>query len=129
MAEFGVTTAMVSIFLSIFMAGLGLGSWGAGYLVRRFGARLSFPPLRLCALTELVIGVSALLVPPLFPVLSMLPKGSKLKVCVQFGVPLGFNTQFTPLACETPGCCCAFREGLGRFCDTRRRSCRGRGPW
>ena len=27
MAQFGVTTAMVSIVLSVFMAGLGLGSW------------------------------------------------------------------------------------------------------
>jgi len=30
MAQFGVTTAMVSIVLSIFMAGLGLGSWASG---------------------------------------------------------------------------------------------------
>src|SRR5437899_11380217 len=32
MATFGVTTAMVSIVVSMFMAGLGLGSWGAGIL-------------------------------------------------------------------------------------------------
>ena len=37
MAQFGVTIAMVSIFLSIFTAGLGLGSWGAGRLLRRRG--------------------------------------------------------------------------------------------
>src|SRR5208282_689210 len=30
MAQFGVTTAMVSIVLSVFMAGLGLGSWASG---------------------------------------------------------------------------------------------------
>lgn len=34
MASFGVTTALVSIVISMFMAGLGLGSWGAGILTR-----------------------------------------------------------------------------------------------
>ena len=35
MASFGVTTALASIVLSTFMAGLGLGSWGAGLLTHR----------------------------------------------------------------------------------------------
>ena len=63
MAQFGVVTPLVSTVLSIFMAGLGLGSWGAGRLVagaQRPGARL---PLRLYALAELVIGLSAFVVP------------------------------------------------------------------
>ena len=38
MASFGVTTALVSIVLSIFMGGLGLGSWGAGKLMRKLAA-------------------------------------------------------------------------------------------
>ena len=63
MAEYGVTTALVSIVLSVFMAGLGAGSWIAGTAVRRYGDRIKFPPLRLYALSELVIGISALLVP------------------------------------------------------------------
>ena len=63
MAQFGVTSALVSIVLSMFMAGLGLGSWGAGRLIRRYGNRRSIPALRVYALTELVIGFSALLVP------------------------------------------------------------------
>lgn len=63
MAHFGVTTALVSIVLSTFMAGLGLGSWGSGYLIRRFGDRLHIRALRLYAATELLIGVSAILVP------------------------------------------------------------------
>jgi len=63
MAQFGVTSALVSIVLSMFMAGLGLGSWGSGRLIRRYGDGLSFPALRLYALTELLIGLSALLVP------------------------------------------------------------------
>jgi spermidine synthase len=63
MAQFGVTTPLVSIVLSMFMAGLGLGSWAAGRLIRRYEGRTNFPPLRLYALCELLIGVSALLVP------------------------------------------------------------------
>lgn len=63
MAQFGVTTALTSIVLSVFMAGLGLGSWFAGSLLRRFGDRIVFPPLRIYALLEFLIGVSALVVP------------------------------------------------------------------
>jgi spermidine synthase len=63
MAQFGVTTALVSIVLSAFMGGLGLGSWAAGTLIRRYGNRVTFPPLHLYALTELLIGISALAVP------------------------------------------------------------------
>ena len=63
MAQFGVTTALTSIVLSVFMAGLGAGSWFAGAAVRRYGDRISFPALRLYALLELMIGLSALVVP------------------------------------------------------------------
>jgi predicted membrane-bound spermidine synthase len=63
MAQFGITTAMVSIVLSSFMAGLGIGSWASGYLVRTYGRRLSSPPLRLYAIAELWIGCSAVVVP------------------------------------------------------------------
>jgi predicted membrane-bound spermidine synthase len=63
MAQFGVTTALVSIVLSAFMVGLGLGSWASGFIARRYGDRLHFPALRLYALTELLIGFSAVIVP------------------------------------------------------------------
>lgn len=63
MAQFGVTTALVSIVLSAFMVGLGLGSWGSGYLTRRYQDKIRFPALRLYAVTELLIGVSAIAVP------------------------------------------------------------------
>ena len=63
MAQFGVTTALTSIVLSVFMAGLGAGSWFAGALLRHYGDRINFPPLRLYALLELLIGLSALVVP------------------------------------------------------------------
>jgi predicted membrane-bound spermidine synthase len=55
MAGYGVTTPMVSIVLSLFMAGLGIGSVVAG--------RLKKNPLRTYALAELIIGLSSLLVP------------------------------------------------------------------
>lgn len=68
MAQFGVTTAMVSIVLSSFMAGLGLGSWAAGHFVRKYGGRLSSPPLQVYAIIELFIGCSAVVVPAEFMV-------------------------------------------------------------
>jgi len=61
MASFGVTTAMVSIVVSMFMAGLGLGSWGTGVLVRRVAAAPRM--LRFYALAEFLVGISALFVP------------------------------------------------------------------
>jgi len=61
MAQFGVTTAMVSIVLSVFMAGLGLGSWASGRWLR--DRRASFPALRLYGLIELLIGLSGIMVP------------------------------------------------------------------
>jgi spermidine synthase len=63
MAQLGVTTPIVSLVLSAFMIGLGLGSYAAGYIIRKYGERLGFPVLRLYALTELLIGVSATTVP------------------------------------------------------------------
>jgi len=63
MAQFGVTTALVSIVLSMFMAGLGLGSWGAGCAIRRHGEQIRIPALLIYAFAELLIGLSALAVP------------------------------------------------------------------
>src|SRR5580658_5024805 len=63
MAKFGVTTALVSIVLSMFMAGLGAGSWIAGWATRRYGDRIKFPALRIYGVIELLIGISALMVP------------------------------------------------------------------
>jgi len=65
MADFGVTTALVSIVLSVFMAGLALGSWGGGRLVRRFENRSAAFFVRLYGSTEFAIGISGLVVAPL----------------------------------------------------------------
>lgn len=63
MARFGVTTALTSIVLSIFMGGLALGSWGAGWLSRKIAARPPALALRLYAAAEITIAVGATSVP------------------------------------------------------------------
>jgi len=62
MAQFAVTTALISIVLSAFMIGLGFGSWGAGRYVRFRRERANLPSLRLYALCEFLIGLSAIAV-------------------------------------------------------------------
>ncbi|MDD5305464.1 MAG: fused MFS/spermidine synthase [Elusimicrobia bacterium] len=63
MGAFGVTAPFVSLFLSVFMAGLGLGSWGAGRLCRRLEDSSASRALRLYAGAELMIALSAFAVP------------------------------------------------------------------
>jgi spermidine synthase len=65
MADFGITTPLVSIVLSVFMAGLALGSWGGGRLVRRWEGRRAGFFIGLYAASELAIGISGLAVAPL----------------------------------------------------------------
>ena len=62
MASFGVNTAVVSIVISMFMAGLGLGSWLAGRMMHRVCENASLT-LRIYAVAELLIGISSLAVP------------------------------------------------------------------
>jgi predicted membrane-bound spermidine synthase len=63
MANFGVTTALTSIVLSMFMAGLGFGSWGTGLFMRRFRDAHQRQILRLYSIAELMVGISSLMVP------------------------------------------------------------------
>ena len=63
MAQFGVTTPTVSIVLSVFMAGLALGSWAAGLLARRMSDQPPARLLRVYAAAELSIAVSGVTVP------------------------------------------------------------------
>lgn len=63
MAKFGVTTPLVSIVLSTFMAGLAIGSMAGGAIARRLSSRSPAGPLRLYGIVELLIGLSGLLVP------------------------------------------------------------------
>jgi spermidine synthase len=63
MAQFGVTTPFVALVLALFMAGLALGSAGAGRLARSWGHGGAARPMRLYGAAELGIGCSALIVP------------------------------------------------------------------
>ena len=63
MAEFGVTTPLVSLVLAMFMAGVGFGCWAAGRLTRYLEPCPAAVSLRFYALAELLIGASALAVP------------------------------------------------------------------
>jgi spermidine synthase len=62
-AQFGITTPVVSTVLSMFMAGIGLGSWIGGRFARKTAEPTGVPELRLYALCELLIGISAFVVP------------------------------------------------------------------
>ena len=63
MAAFGVTTATISIVLSVFMGGLALGSWLAGQMSSRFGTVSAPRALRFYAFAELLIALSSVCVP------------------------------------------------------------------
>jgi predicted membrane-bound spermidine synthase len=63
MARFGVTTPMVSIVLSVFMAGLGIGSWAGGLFVRRYERAAAGIPFRLYGAVELLIGLGSIAAP------------------------------------------------------------------
>jgi predicted membrane-bound spermidine synthase len=63
MASYGVNAALISIVLSVFMAGLGLGSWGAGVLTRRVPSLKAARALRIYSAAELLIGFSSVAVP------------------------------------------------------------------
>ena len=65
MAGFGVTTPLISIVLSVFMAGLALGSWAGGKLVKRLERKSARFFLALYGGVELLIGVSGVVVAPL----------------------------------------------------------------
>ena len=63
MASFGVTTPLISLIVSLFMAGLGIGSWATGRWVKRLDSASAGTMLRVYGVTELLIGLSAVLVP------------------------------------------------------------------
>jgi predicted membrane-bound spermidine synthase len=64
-ANFGVTTPLISIVLSVIMAGLALGSWGAGEFVSRRKTRTAGSFIRYYAITEAIIAASSLIAAPL----------------------------------------------------------------
>jgi spermidine synthase len=65
-AHFGVITPVLSLVLSVFMLGLGLGSWLGGKWVRESSHRLKISSAYFYAATEFIIGIGAFVVPQLF---------------------------------------------------------------
>src|SRR5512138_3259041 len=65
MADFGVTATMISIVLSVFMAGLSFGSWSGGLAANCARLRTPGAQLRLYGMLEGGIGLSGLLSAPL----------------------------------------------------------------
>lgn len=64
-AAFGVVTPVISVVLSVFMFGLGIGSWVSGMVVRRWPWSRG-TALRAYALAEFLIGVGGVVVPLIF---------------------------------------------------------------
>src|SRR5215813_13024287 len=65
-AHFGVITPVLSVVLSVFMLGLGLGSWLGGRWAEWWSSRLKISPAYFYGGAELVIAVGAFVVPQLF---------------------------------------------------------------
>src|SRR5271156_5155132 len=65
-AEFGVITPVVSVVISIFMLGLGLGSWAGGRYVPLLKKLVKGSAITVYGSIEIVIGLGAVIVPILF---------------------------------------------------------------
>ena len=64
--SFGIATPVLSVVVSVFMLGLALGSWGAGRFIVARARRRNLSPIHLYAAAEMLIGISAFLVPLAF---------------------------------------------------------------
>ena len=65
-AAFGVITPVLSVVVAVFMLGLALGSWGAGTWVSDWSRRTGLSAIYFYAVAELVVGISAFVVPGAF---------------------------------------------------------------
>src|SRR5258708_30208217 len=65
-AHFGVITPVLSVVLSVFMLGLGLGSWLGGKWARWSSSRLKISPAYFYGAAEFVIATGAFVVPQPF---------------------------------------------------------------
>jgi spermidine synthase len=65
-AAFGVITPVLSVVISIFMAGLSLGAWAGGRWIGALVRRTGLSPICFYALAEFIIGLGAFAVPKLF---------------------------------------------------------------
>jgi spermidine synthase len=67
-AHFGIITPVLSVVISVFMLGLGVGSVVAGRGVETWSSRFRVNPVRLYAAAEIGIGIGAFTVPWLFQI-------------------------------------------------------------
>src|SRR5258708_3912016 len=65
-AAFGIITPVLSIVISVFMLGLSVGSWAGGRFIQPLVRRSGWSAMMFYAIAELVIGVSAFVVPRFF---------------------------------------------------------------
>jgi spermidine synthase len=112
-ASFGIVTAVVSVLISVFMAGLAIGSFAGGKWIDVLCKRSGIAAISFYALTELLIGAGALSVPLLFSeserllflagemssfhymaLSSLLMVGSILPWCVLMGFTFPFMLSF-----------------------------------
>ena len=65
-ANFGVVTPVLSVVVSVFMAGLALGSWISGRWVDNWSRWSGWSAIILYSFAEFLIGIGAFAVPSLF---------------------------------------------------------------
>ena len=65
-ASFGIIAPVVSVVISVFMLGLSLGAWLGGRSIEALTTKTRSSAIVFYMLTELVIGIGALVVPMLF---------------------------------------------------------------
>ena len=65
-ASFGIITPVISVVISVFMLGLAFGSWAGGRMIEVLTRATKLSAICFYALTELIIGIGAFLVPYLF---------------------------------------------------------------
>lgn len=65
-ASFGIITPVLSVVISVFMLGLAVGSWAAGWMIAKLARRTGVSAIYFYAGAEFIIGVGAFAVPRLF---------------------------------------------------------------
>jgi spermidine synthase len=65
-AAFGVITPVLSVIISVFMAGLAVGSWAGGRWIDDWTRRSRIPAIGFYGITEIIIGIGGLSVPVIF---------------------------------------------------------------
>ena len=66
-ASFGIITPVLSVVISVFMAGLALGAWAGGKWIGALVKRTGLSPISFYALAEFSIGLGALRCPGSLP--------------------------------------------------------------